>query len=189
MRLLIIDDEAVFQQKIKERLTAFFAAENVAAEIDVCGDPAAVKEKGLYRQYDVMLLDIEMPALSGLDLAAYINGQRGGTDKPYIIFVTNRDELVFDALKLQPFSFVRKGHLEDAEPCLRRILERLRREDFIVIHTGRGTQRLRLNEILASARRSTKQSARWRERAFCGRTSAIWSTRGTSTACKRKRLS
>ena len=103
MRLLIIDDEAVFQQKIKERLTAFFAAENVAAEIDVCGDPAAVKEKGLYRSCDVLLLDIEMPALSGLDLAAAINKQRGGSEKPYIIFVTNRDELVFDALNYSRF--------------------------------------------------------------------------------------
>ena len=171
MRLLIIDDEAVFQQKIKERLTAFFAAENVAAEIDVCGDPAAVKEKGLYRSCDVLLLDIEMPALSGLDLAAAINKQRGGSEKPYIIFVTNRDELVFDALKLQPFSFVRKGHLEDAEPCLRRILER------------------RSAANSANAQPLTKRSARWRKRAFCGRTSAIWSTRGTSTACRRKRSS
>ena len=47
-----------------------------------CGDPAAVKEKGLYRSCDVLLLDIEMPALSGLDLAAAINKQRGGSEKP-----------------------------------------------------------------------------------------------------------
>ena len=99
------------------------------------------------KNFDVVLLDIEMPKYSGLDLASKINEQKDGSGKPYIIFVTNRDGLVFDALKQQPFSFVRKSHLEDLEPCFDRLITLCESEVYYPIKSGRDIERIALKDI------------------------------------------
>ena len=57
--------------------------------------------------YDVVFLDIDMPEISGFDIAEKISG------KALIIFVTTHDELVYSSLKFQPFRFIRKTHLDN----------------------------------------------------------------------------
>lgn len=61
------------------------------------------------KSFDVVFLDIDMPEISGFDIAEKIKA-----NKPtLIIFVTTHDELVFSSLKFQPFRFVRKSFLGD----------------------------------------------------------------------------
>jgi len=58
---------------------------------------------------DVILLDIDMPKVTGMDVAAYVKEQQINT---LIVFVTAHDELVFDSFQYHPFAFVRKNFLE-----------------------------------------------------------------------------
>ena len=60
--------------------------------------------------YDVVLLDIDMPGLSGMDVAAAMTEDK---KKSLIVFVTAHDELVYDSFKYHPFAFVRKKYLEE----------------------------------------------------------------------------
>ena len=115
MKILIVDDEPVFAGELRQYVNKICLDNRVTAEIQITDDSEFLLMND--KDFDFVLLDIEMPKYSGLNLASKLNGQKDGSDKPYIIFVTNRDGLVFDALKQLPFSFVRKSHLEDLEPC------------------------------------------------------------------------
>lgn len=59
---------------------------------------------------DIVLLDIDMPSISGMDIA-----NRLIKEKPFIniIFLTNREELVFQTLKYRPLRFIRKNHMKE----------------------------------------------------------------------------
>ncbi len=57
------------------------------------------------KPFDVVFLDIDMPELSGFQLAAAISG----SGDCYIIFVTNHPELVYDSLYFRPLNFITKS--------------------------------------------------------------------------------
>ena len=60
--------------------------------------------------YDVLLLDIDMPMMSGLEIASAI---KQFVHQPLLVFVTSHDELVYDSLRYHPFGFVRKTYFKD----------------------------------------------------------------------------
>ena len=60
-------------------------------------------------RYDLLLLDIDMPGITGLDIAKSI---ANSDPKPLIIFVTGHDELVYHSLQFHPFGFVRKSYMD-----------------------------------------------------------------------------
>ena len=145
MKILIVDDEPVFAGELRQYVNKICLDNRVTAEIQITDDSEFLLMNG--KDFDFVLLDIEMPKYSGIDLASKINEQKGGSGKPYIIFVTNRDGLVFDALKQQPFSFVRKSHLEDLEPCFDRLITLCESEVYYPIKSGRDIERIALKDI------------------------------------------
>ena len=148
MNVLIIDDEHTVLNLLKETVIQVCEKENIPIKVKIEDDPVSAITDEKYKHSDVILLDIEMPDVSGLEIASKINERKGKADKPYIIFVTNKDELVFDALKEQPYSFVRKSHLEDLTVCLRKIQEKISLADVYSIKTGRGIDNLYINDII-----------------------------------------
>ncbi len=148
VNILIVDDEQIFFEKIRKTVRDICDKEGISANIKVDDDPVSVIEDEKFLLCDVILLDIEMDDLSGIETAVKINDKKGKSDKPYIIFVTNRDDLVFEALKVQPYSFVRKSHLEDLRVCLKKIEERINEPDVYVIKTGRDTVHLFVSDII-----------------------------------------
>ena len=71
--------------------------------------------------YDLLLLDIEMPELDGMQLTEHI--------KMYLpdvltIFITSHEKYVYESFKVQPFRFIPKKYLERMLPlALRDALE------------------------------------------------------------------
>ena len=55
---------------------------------------------------------------------------------------------MFEALKQQPFSFVRKSHLEDLEKCLERLTALCDGNGYYPIKSGRDIERVALKDIL-----------------------------------------
>lgn len=53
---------------------------------------------------DLLFCDIEMPSLNGIELCKKIPTNK----RPTIIFISNREDKVFEALELHPFGFIRK---------------------------------------------------------------------------------
>lgn len=63
--------------------------------------------------YDILLLDIDMPGVDGMSIAEHIMQI---PHRVNIIFVTNRDDMVFEAIHYSPFRFIRKEKLHDELP-------------------------------------------------------------------------
>ena len=77
--------------------------------------------------YDAYLLDISMPGMDGIALAARIRS--AGSAAP-IIFITGIENRVFEAIRVQPLRFVRKARLAQELPeAMRALCDQLRREE------------------------------------------------------------
>jgi DNA-binding LytR/AlgR family response regulator len=60
--------------------------------------------------FEVIFLDIDMPYINGIEVADSI---RTINSNMVIIFVTNKENLVFKSIKYSPFRFIRKSNLDD----------------------------------------------------------------------------
>lgn len=83
---------------------------------------------------DVLFCDIEMPQMDGIELCKRIPD----TKKPVIIFISNREDKVFDSLSVHPFGFIRKKNfLKDISDVVDNYLSTIkkRNKDSIVLKT------------------------------------------------------
>lgn len=96
---------------------------------------------------DVLFLDIDMPEISGLDIAERLDGL---PQKPLLVFVTSHDELVYDSLQFHPFGFIRKSHFDaEIEKLLRDCAQELAaKERHFTFKSGNENVRIKLSEIL-----------------------------------------
>lgn len=58
-------------------------------------------------RYDILFFDIEMPGINGIDLCRRI---RNDFPDILIVFISNKEELVFQTFEVRPFHFVRKNY-------------------------------------------------------------------------------
>ena len=82
MRVLIVDDEPL----ARTALAQILAARSDVERFDAAADAFEAQEHLSKANYDVMLLDISMPELSGLDLLGGL--QRQGRPLPSVVMVT-----------------------------------------------------------------------------------------------------
>ena len=98
------------------------------------------------RSCDILLLDIDMPELSGLDIARYLSDLSA---RPLLIFVTSHDELVYDSLQFHPFGFVRKSHLTQELPAMLADASKeiSGRDKHFCFHSPEGDVKMKLDDI------------------------------------------
>ena len=147
MNILIIDDDRECIALVKSAVQQACKDKQIPVSITSILSPYKPTEENRYLNSDVILLDIDMPDISGIELASRINALKGRAEKPYIIFVTSMDGLVFEALRQQPYSFVRKDHLGDLAPCLAKLNERLS-SDTYTVKVGRDMVTLFIRDIV-----------------------------------------
>lgn len=121
MRILIVDDEELARLRLRRLL------EELSAQmpIEVVGEAAqaAVALEWLDREpCDVVLLDIHMPGLDGLELAARL---RARPDAPALIFVTAHAEHALTAFELEALDYLTKPvRAERLRQALLRVAQR-----------------------------------------------------------------
>lgn len=104
MRIYLCDDEL----KIRDKISAEVAEVLPNADVKLFSDGNVLLEHMNQEVCDILLLDIDMPELSGMEVAARLTGL---LKKPLLIFITNHDELVYESFRYHPFGFVRKQFL------------------------------------------------------------------------------
>jgi two-component system, LytTR family, response regulator len=99
MRVLIADDEAPARARLRQLLTAH-------SDVEVAGEAATGPEAmdmAAQLHPDVLLLDIQMPGASGIDVAACLPEPR-----PRIVFCTAYDQHAVDAFELEAVDYLLK---------------------------------------------------------------------------------
>src|SRR4029453_15541420 len=111
IRTLVIDDEQPARERLKQLLGAHADVE-VVGEAD---DGVQAAEKIAELSPGLVLLDIQMPRASGLDVAASL-----GPPRPAIVFCTAYDQYAVDAFELSATDYLLKpvnpGRLPPAAP-------------------------------------------------------------------------
>lgn len=104
MKIKIIDDDIQFIDSLKNNLTGEFD------HVLINGSTSFDDEY----DYDIYFLDIDMPN-NGLEIARKI---KQFNDDIIVIFVSFREDLIFEALQTFPYYFLRKKYLKEELPIV-----------------------------------------------------------------------
>src|SRR5699024_5957130 len=102
IKVAICDDVPVISKEIEELLLEY---DSSLFEIDIFYNPFRLIEKLKENKYDMFILDMELPNLSGLEIAEDI--RRNNYTSP-IIFVTSFKEYMEKAFKVNTFDYILK---------------------------------------------------------------------------------
>lgn len=84
-RILLIDDDPAFT-----RFLAEYIADNFPLlRVEICNNPMSALHSIKTGSYDLMLIDLEMPAMDGLKLLRFAVG--AGMDKNRIVILSGRE--------------------------------------------------------------------------------------------------
>jgi two-component system LytT family response regulator len=114
MRILIVDDE----RPARDKLHRMLASEPGITAIEEARDGVEALERLPTFAPDVLLLDIQMPEITGLDVAASLP-----SPAPLVVFVTAYDEYAIRAFDANAIDYLLKPY---DQPRLQRALQRVR---------------------------------------------------------------
>lgn len=135
MNVLIVDDEQLARQRLRQMLNGM--GEHVIAEAET-GEQALVKSQHITP--DIVLMDIRMPGMDGLEAASYINQLE---NPPAIIFTTAYSAHALQAFETHAVDYllkpIKRDRLEQAMQAARRLtraqLQNLRAEHDIGVRS------------------------------------------------------
>jgi two-component system, LytTR family, response regulator AlgR len=137
LRLFIADDEAPARERLKALLNDI-RAELPATVVGEAGNGVQAIEQLPGSGAQVLLLDIQMPGMNGLEVARHLAALE---DAPAIVFVTAHDQHAVDAFELNAIDYLMKPvRAERLAAALRKAL------------AGSAGQRERLARTAAAAR-------------------------------------
>lgn len=149
MNCLIVDDNKMARMAMKQ-----LASE--VKDLDVLAECKSAMEAYNILQdssVDILLLDIEMPGMTGLELTKNL-----GEEKPIIIFSTSKKEYAIDAFDLNVADFIVKPvtparfiqAIDKARVLLESRKEQVQQDEdeFVFIRDSNIVRRLKLDDIL-----------------------------------------
>lgn len=106
IRIAVCDDEEHILKVVCREIRAAFSEKNVDAEIVPYTSGVAMRED-IFRgiPFQVLFLDISMPDMNGIFLAQHLKKH---SPNMMILFLSSREDAVFEAIKTGPFRFIRK---------------------------------------------------------------------------------
>lgn len=102
MQIFICDDEPQMLSDIAKKVSECLPVSNIRTFLS---GTELLKCLGT-ELCDVLLLDIDMSDITGLEIARHLAKQE---KRPLLLFVTSHDELVYDSFQYHPFAFLRKS--------------------------------------------------------------------------------
>lgn len=109
--IALCDDDRDMLELLAGSIRAAFVREGAAPDIQLFYSAQAFRARPAGPPFELLFLDIQMPGENGIALAESLR-QEGLPTR--VVFLSSREDKVFQALQARPYSFVRKSHfLED----------------------------------------------------------------------------
>lgn len=105
IRIAVCDDQKIYTDLIFNHLCKILQEKPVEKKISIYRTAKALLDDYSSTPFDIMFLDIDMPGVSGFDVAKEIRRTFGQT---YIVFVSAKHELVYNSFEYTPFYFICK---------------------------------------------------------------------------------
>lgn len=103
MRIAICDDEEMYRVQLKSVLDKILV--NADYEIETFADGNRLEEAYSEAPYDLVFLDIEMPAVDGITLARRL---RARSEKVFIVFLTGHVEYALEGYEVNALRYLTK---------------------------------------------------------------------------------
>lgn len=110
MNIAICDDEQKICEIYFDKVRMITKNIGILIDIIVFNEPDKLLKSLSEEHYDIVLLDIDMPYINGLQVAEEMEKKNYET---ILIFITNQDALVYQSFQYHPFGFIRKSHIDD----------------------------------------------------------------------------
>lgn len=140
IRVAICDDEELYRERIKKCISKDFFVEEFSSGI-------AFLEENDRKKFDIVILDIDMPELKGVEVAERL---RQKPWKQIVIFATNYDDYASRAFRLGVYRYVIKNNLEEeiAEALNSAVREINKNDTICAIKVKDVVHRISLRELL-----------------------------------------
>lgn len=146
IQVVICDDEERILLELKNYVEQSLAKMSVVGTVSTFSDGRRLVKALDTMPVDILLLDIDMPYMDGMEIARLITERQLPV---LLIFVTCKESLVYDSFQYQPFSFIRKSRYEkELEETLRRAVGQLHKKKLLTLQRGSEHIRLQLDDIL-----------------------------------------
>lgn len=126
-RIAICDDEIVLLPQLASVIKNAFRKRDLYVELEAFSSSADLLKQifnGI--TYDVYFLDIDLPSQDGITLAKKI---RNAQENPLILFISAKEDQVYDTFQTQPLAFIRKSHFhKDMDQAMDVLSDRLKRD-------------------------------------------------------------
>ena len=110
LKIAILDDDKTALMISTATVEAFLKEKNAEYKLFSFSNPLNFLASAKEEKFDLSFLDIDMPEMNGLSVA---NELTQISKYGQIIFLSQREDLVFECLKFHPFGFIRKSKLID----------------------------------------------------------------------------
>lgn len=144
MRIAVCDDEVMWMEQTKKRLEQIYVSLDLLVETFSSGKQLLERAKNV--SFDLVILDIEMPEMDGLQVARSLRGMGLETE---IVFLTSHVEYALKGYEVQALRYLTKPvDAEKLAEVIQYLLEKEKKKKKIVIQSEGETVSLSLSKIL-----------------------------------------
>lgn len=148
IKIALIDDNQEFIEGFGQTLMREFRTAGVQCEVQVYKDALSFECAAPEKAYDICFLDIEMPGMSGMELAKRIRGRNG---QEILVFLTAYAEFIRAGYEVKAFDYLVKDKAEEeAGSLVKRLIKEIdvTAKKVYIIETHSRLEKINHSEII-----------------------------------------
>lgn len=119
--IAVCDDEKIYSDLIANNVIKAFQNKGIEVNVKNYVNSRMLEKDLDVLTFDLVFLDIDMPNFTGFDIAKSIQIK---TNKTQIIFISAKNELVYESFNYRPFYFIRKNDFKILQTNLEEVIEK-----------------------------------------------------------------
>lgn len=149
INIVLCDDNKSYLSNLKEIVMECLRDQNINGKVDTYLSGTELLDSGCL--YDVYILDIEMPMISGIEVGKRIKRRQPSA---IIIFLTVTKQYALEGYEAEPLRYLLKENSKEKQKCqvkhiLQLAIQRLKKEEkSIILEKNRALHNLKISQIV-----------------------------------------